>query len=94
MEDSPETASANIPEQVGYSITTKPAPVKVNSFMRFNLLRRSGEGAARQMVYKEDKSLNAVNVWGAPAIHPPSLLHSLSVWPYPTCMTPDHSSSL
>lgn len=45
------------------------------------------------MEFKEDKSLNGVNVWGAPAIHPPSHLHSLSVWPYSTCMTPDHSSS-
>lgn len=27
-------------------------------------------------------------------IHPAWLLHSLSVWPRPTCMTPDHSSSL
>lgn len=62
--------------------------------MRFNSLGHSGEGDTRQMEYKEDKSLNAVNVWGAPVIHPPSLLHSLSVWPYPTCMTPDHSSSL
>lgn len=26
-------------------------------------------------------------------IHPAWLLHSLSVWPRPTCMTPDHSSS-
>lgn len=54
----------------------------------------SWEKTARQMEFKEDKSLNGVNVWGAPAIHPPSRLHSLSVWPYSTCMTPDHSSSL
>lgn len=30
---------------------------------------------------------------GARLIHPAPLLHSLSVWPRPTCMTPDHSSS-
>lgn len=62
--------------------------------MKFNSLGHNGEGETRWMEYKEDKSLNAVNVWGALAIHPPSLAHSLSVWPYPTCMTRDHSSSL
>lgn len=68
--------------------------VTVNSFMRFNLQRLVGEEKTRQMVLREDKSFSAFNVWGAPAIHPPSHLHSLSVWPYPTCMTPNHSSSL
>lgn len=103
MEDCPEMASPNTHKRVQYCSKTANhhhccccccCIVRVNSFMRFNSLGHSGEGETRQMEYKEDKSLNAVNVWGAPAIHPPSLLHSLSVWPYPTCMTPNHSSSL
>lgn len=36
MEDSPQMAPADMPEQVEYSITTEPPPVRINSFMRFN----------------------------------------------------------
>lgn len=86
-------AACNIPKVVQHQGETGRA-ARINSFMRFSSLTYDEEGDTRQMVCKEDKSLNAVSGWGALVIHPPSHLHSLSVWPYPTCMTPDHSSSL
>lgn len=86
-EDSPKRATS-------YIMQNYTAALYHQSFMKFNSPRHGWKEEPRQMAFKEDKSLNAVNVWGALAIHPRSLLHSLSVWPYPTCMTPDHSSSL
>lgn len=79
----------------GWLQVRPPAPLMAANSLFKRLLRpRPREDAARQMESKEDKCVSGISVAGAAAIHPPSRLHSLSVWPDSTRMTPDHSSSL
>lgn len=80
------TSNGDVHEQIqNHSKTTarrrhrhSGCSVRVNSFMRFNSLGHSGEGEARQMEYKEDKSLNAVTVLRCSG-HPSSIAPSFTI---------------
>lgn len=68
--------------------------VRGNLFMSFNSLGHKGKKKKRDKVSTEKTNLSMLSV---SEVLRPSILHRsfrLHVWPHPTCMTRNHSSSL